>query len=83
MNPQKTLKTLFRDDITIWYPVKSYDVMGKEYYESIPYSFIGILTSFSHPEDLIDFIKRCYIHEADCIAMCNELNGIIEFQGNG
>ena len=76
MNPQKTLKTLFRDDITIWYPMKT----SEDIYQPIPYSFLGSLTSFSHPEDLIDFIKRCYIHEADCIAMCNELNSIIEFQ---
>ena len=66
----KTIDTLLRDDITIWYPLRN----GKGIYESIPYSLIGSIGSFSDAADLVRFIQGAFLNEEDCINWCNQMN---------
>ena len=49
-------------DFTIYYPLKN----GKGIYECIPYSFYGMLSSFSEDKDMIDFLHLCFYTEEEC-----------------
>ena len=51
-------------DFTIYHPLKN----GKGEYKCIPYSFYGLLTSFSEDKDLIDFLRTCFYTEEECEA---------------
>lgn len=59
------------EDITIYYPLKCNDE-----YIPMPYSFNGIVTSFSNAKDAFDFIKASYLTEEECMNMCDALNKI-------
>lgn len=64
---------MIQEDITIFYPFWT----GKKYV-AIPYSFLGIVTSFSNAKDSFDFIKASYLTEAKCEDMCVLLNKMVE-----
>lgn len=49
-------------DFTIYHPLKN----GKGHYECIPYSFYGVLSSFSEDKDMIDFLRLCFYTEEEC-----------------
>ena len=49
-------------DFTIYYPSKN----GEGRYECIPYSFYGMLSSFSEDKDMIDFLHLCFYTEEEC-----------------
>ena len=64
------IDTLFKEDTTVWYPLKK----GDGEWEAIPYSFIGIIGSFSEPEALVKFMKGCYMTKNKCQMYCDMLN---------
>ena len=64
------IDTLFKEDTTVWYPLKN----GDGEWEAIPYSFIGTIGSFSEPEALVNFMKGCYMTENECQKYCDILN---------
>ncbi|WP_288888029.1 hypothetical protein [uncultured Eubacterium sp.] len=49
-------------DFIIYHPLKN----GKGRYECIPYSFYGMLSSFSEDKDMIDFLRLCFYTEEEC-----------------
>lgn len=49
-------------DFTIYHPLKN----GEGHYECIPYSFYGVLSSFSEDKDMIDFLRLCFYTEEEC-----------------
>ena len=62
--------TLLKEDITIYYPSKN----GSGIYETIPCSFVGCIGSYSHGEDVVNFIKQCYLTKEECDNACKRMN---------
>ena len=64
------IDTLFKEDTTVWYPLKN----GDGECEAIPYSLLGTIGCFSEPEALVNFIKGCYMTENECQMYCDMWN---------
>ena len=51
-----------KDDFVVYSPEKN----GKGKYECIPYSFYGTLGSLSNNEELVSFLRYCFVTEEEC-----------------
>lgn len=60
------------NDFTIYYPLKN----NNGIYQSIPYSFFGILSCFSNPQDLMNFLNNAFYSKEQCDNWCNYYNKI-------
>lgn len=67
----ETLKinTLFKEDTTVWYPLRT----EKGFYPAA-YSLIDTIGSFSEPKALVAFMKGCYMTENECQMHCDMWN---------
>lgn len=56
-------------DITIYYPFWT----GKKYV-TMPYSFLGTVSSFTDAKDSFEFIKESFLSKEECDYECKMLN---------